>query len=119
MSKNDLFLLKRFIRVNMLFFNNQFPFQNIFWSTGTLNITVSNRRKRCWGVYADGDIIICVSLKNRAPLYVLDYLIYHECLHHYWQSHGIRLKRAEWQFPHYPKAEAWLRNHENIKAGRH
>lgn len=123
MSKDDAILYSRFFRVNELYFQNSIPFNGLSWSTGPFSISFRHggRLKKCLAICTDdGQIFINVCLKRRCPNYVLEYLIYHECLHLSWRTHCKSFRREERKFKHYRRAEDWLARHEGlIKAGRH
>jgi predicted metal-dependent hydrolase len=51
------------------------------------------------------------SLRGSAPQYVLEYLIYHECLHFQWAIHCPAFNNADRKFKHYKKADQWLERH--------
>lgn len=121
MPRFDSDLLLRFERINRLYFNGQYKLRGLNWSNRPFNKTY--RGYDCcnsWAFYTPKRrIYINVCLKGRCPLYVLDYLIYHECLHQYWYNHCQSFRTKERDFKHYAKAESWLKKHQKQKkAGR-
>ena len=118
MTKFDPELLKRFERINRLYFRGNYPQARIIWSKNPLSI--NRYGKNSWALYANNRLFIINScLKGKCPNYVLEYLIYHECLHFFWTYHCKGFRDYEQEYKHYHKAEAWLDTHEHmLKAGR-
>lgn len=118
-SKTEPELARRFNRVNRVYFGSDYPQVKIIWSKDPL--AINHHGCKCWARFYNSKLfIINICLKDKCPNYVLEYLIYHECLHRYWLYHCRGFNKKEQEFKHFSKAAAWLENHGHmIKAGRH
>lgn len=104
-----------FERVNETYFNSRLPKPALTWSPG-----VSRRRM---GYYDDefNTIVISSGLDStRVPLYVLDYIMYHELLHivcpihaagRRRQIHTEEFKQRERRYQDYDRAVQWITKH--------
>lgn len=115
-TKGDIHDLdKSFKRVNDTYFGGQLPKPTLTWSPG-----VSRRRMG----YCDDElntIVISSGLDSkRVPIYVLDYIMYHELLHivcpirsdrRRRQIHTEEFKRRERQYQEYGRALRWIRKY--------
>jgi predicted metal-dependent hydrolase len=109
-----------FERLNLLYFNNKVKKPTLSWSR--------NKTFRILGHHdsTHETIIISQSLDNKkVPLYVVEYIVFHEMLHivHpvYHQNgrrfiHTPKFRRDEKKFAYFNEAEAWIdRNISGIK----
>ncbi len=117
MPRPDTELLIRFERINRLYFQGQYRLKSLAWSSQPFTgIYRGYDCAGCWAFFTPTHrIYLNVCLKGKCPLYVLDYLIYHECLHLYWNRHCQSFMAEEQKFKHYLKADQWLKKHEQLK----
>jgi hypothetical protein len=103
-----------FARVNARYFRGQLGKPGLYWSP--------KAARRVLGTYHERSdrVIISRSLDAaRVPVFVLDYLMYHELLHKFLgpqrrrdgrrNLHGAEFKRLEKRFESLPEARQWLR----------
>ena len=120
MKTNDQNLVVLLKKVNQTYFTEKLKIKAIYWRPISKQYN-GNPKSPFWaGCITDSrKIILLDKLKTRAPKYVLEYLIYHECLHFLWGNHCKSFNKAEKLFVHFKKADAWLARHESmLKAGR-
>lgn len=101
-----------FSRVNKAYFNNQLSEPNLSWSHS------ATYRKFGHYVPSTDSIMISASLDDPTiPAYLLDFVMYHECLHKYLgyhtsngrrMSHHAKFRQLEKQFPHFEQAQKAL-----------
>ncbi len=114
MNKFEPELVVRFERVKRIYFNNRFTLKGLHWSISSFDLYC--RKYKCWAIFTPGQmVIINRCLKGNCPNYVLEFLIYHECLHRYWFYHCKSFREAEKKFKFYHKAEAWLKKNKHRK----
>ena len=119
MRSNDQRLVVLFSRVNQQYFQGQLTIRGIFWTKHCM-LTYGWPRKALWGqcLLKYHGIRLHESLRDIAPRYVIEYLIFHECLHFQWAIHCPAFNRAERKFKHYKKADQWLARHNYLVVGR-
>ena len=120
MWTNDQKLIVLFQKVNRTYFDNTLKIKAIYWCPIS-DLHNGNPNYPFWAQCMIGsrEIRLLDKLKTKAPKYVLEYLIYHECLHLFWTNHCQSFKKAEKLFKRFKRADVWLDQHESIlKAGR-
>jgi len=113
MRTNDDLLLKLFNSVNNYYFDNLVVLRGIFWTSDKK--LFNDHNYKVWADYCfcyKGIRINQDLKKDKAPQYVIKYLIYHECLHYFlgYVNHTVLFKIEEEYFKHYKKANNWLKN---------
>ncbi|MFH1742548.1 MAG: hypothetical protein ABIH23_26385 [bacterium] len=101
-----------FKRINETYFAGRIPKPTLTWSPGA--------SRRTMGYYDNEFNTIVISSRldsNRVPLYVLDYIMYHELLHivcpirssgRRRKIHTQEFKRRERQYPDFDRAVRWI-----------
>lgn len=99
--------------VNSFYFQGRLPYPTLAWST-------ESPRARLGFYFSPLDLLVAnrVLDSERVPRYVLEFVVYHELLHHVDAGHAPLRRRVhhdrpfreqEMMFSHYEDAEHWLR----------
>jgi predicted metal-dependent hydrolase len=120
LKTNDQNLVVLLKKVNQTYFAEKLKIRAIYWRPIS-QLHNGNPKFPFWAqcIISSREIWLLDKLKTRAPNYVLEYLVYHEFLHFFWEYHCKSFKKAEKLFKHFEKADAWLDQHVSmLKAGR-
>jgi predicted metal-dependent hydrolase len=102
-----------FRRVNKRYFGNYFNPKALYW-VQQQEFTQKLPGRRLWAQChpQKKTIYIFLGLRSAAPDYVLEFLLYHECLHFFWLRHCPRFRAEEKKFREFKNAALWLERHE-------
>lgn len=123
MELNQETLFALFQKVNQKYFKNQLVIKEFRLISPHQLYLLHPCHYRLWAVCDPIQGIIYLNenierLIHRMPKYVLEYLIFHECIHFLYITHCKSFEEKEAAFPKQKKANRWLfNNDERIMAG--